>query len=465
MFSYHQISLRKWVGKKVVIRFVTRPVLSRKERKVIPHVLLSQPVLHVQEQVTAKSPANLLVVLVDTLRARDLGAYGQALKTSPNIDRFAKQGTVFTHAYTVANRTRSAVTAMLASEYPAAMGMHTNRWNVRRAERLRFYKQDPPFLTRVLARSGYALKFIGNNYFLLNLYTRCLDLGFEHLLDFWKDDDSQRITAASLEWLKQNKTRRFFLFVHYNDPHVPYRPPKKWMNAIPGLKKIRRRLRRKYLGEIRRTDHHVGRLLQGLENMGLDKNTLVVFLADHGEVMMPHHGKRTALNRRVLYNHGWSMYDEEYRVPLILRLPGKVPARKRSDTYATLLDLAPTLLSLLGLPKPKTYRGRNLMDWLRRPRDQRPLFMEGTIMNAIRWGAWKYIARYGRQAKIKQPDGTWKKVYRELFHLGKDPDERHNLAAIQRKIVQKMRRRLSRHLRELKQRYKELWSKRKLRMR
>ena len=231
-------------------------------------------------------------------------------------------------------------------------------------------------------------------------------------------------TARAKAWLeRQHDGRPFFLFVHYYDPHAPYVPPPPFAgrftpdDATPLEKEIAA-----YDEEIAYTDSQLGLLLDALDELGLAEDTLVVVTADHGEGLMDH-GHMA---------HGVHIYEEQVRVPLLVRLPGVVAAGTRPQGPVELLDLAPTLASLLGTPAPSPFRGRNLAPVLRgeaeldpdhpvhlfrrhyADRDDRddPGAPRG-VQYGVRVGAWKYIERPAEGAP-------------ELYDLQADPEERQD---------------------------------------
>jgi arylsulfatase A-like enzyme len=175
------------------------------------------------------------------------------------------------------------------------------------------------------------------------------------------------ITDLTLERVARHSQRPFFLYAHYIDPHFPYRPPTPWDASFDHRKDPPRRAgnvdpvamaapeRREWLartldqydGEILYADHHVGRLLQGLEAQGLLKNSLVIVTADHGEEFFDHGG----------IGHGRTAYEEVLRVPLLMRWPGRIPAGAVHTGLVGLIDMMPTILALVGVETPPRLQG------------------------------------------------------------------------------------------------------------
>jgi hypothetical protein len=186
---------------------------------------------------------------------------------------------------------------------------------------------------------------------------------------FWAR--GERTTGRAMQWLNEQAAKpseRFLLWVHYFDPHMPYRPPpgyalrpdapvdlrNKSMPAGMGGPRQLARLIRSYRGEVRYADAQVGRLLERLRLLGLEDRTAVVVTADHGEGLGDHG----------VLDHGINLHDELVRVPLIVRAPG-LPAGRRLAGDAQLEDLFPTILALLDLPVPGGLDGLDLLPWLR----------------------------------------------------------------------------------------------------
>ena len=178
----------------------------------------------------------------------------------------------------------------------------------------------------------------------------------------------------------------------------------------------------RYLGLIRATDTQIGRLLQGLRDRGLADDTLVVITGDHGEAFGEIHGGS---------GHGFSVYDEEVHVPLMLWNPRLFAGgSNHSEVVGTHVDLAPTLLDVVGLPSPGNWDGRSLFDAQRSPRAYLFAAAWGQYMLGVRDQSLKYSydARNGHE---------------ELYDLTADPDEQHNIASTQPEIAVRQRERLA----------------------
>lgn len=313
-------------------------------------------------------PGDIVLVTIDTLRADHLGLYGYGRPTSPRIDAFFEDGAIFERSYSTEASTSPSVASIL-SGLPAP------------EHRVRLFYQllpDDVALVPDRLRGRYQTAAVVSN---MVLTDEAIGMGgrFEHYDDYVATRESQRqvferdarrTTDAALGWVatQRDPARPLFLWVHYIDPHGPYDPPE-GLDAFPPadprripIERVPRYTRaegvddgneyvRRYDAEIAYCDREVGRLLDGLdEHLGLD-DALVVLTADHGESMMEHER---------WFTHGYHVYDEIARVPLLVRGPG-VPAGRHAQ-LASGLDVAPTLLAFAGLERPATMTGLDLRD-------------------------------------------------------------------------------------------------------
>jgi len=386
----------------------------------------------------ATSP-NVLLVLIDTLRADKLGCYGNDLGLTPNIDRLAGQGCLFERAFSHAPWTLPSVSSLLTSTYPIRHGAG-GRWGS--PQGLTGLSSDVRTLAECFGGQGYDTGAIINVLFLSPKFG--LDRGFADY-DFQPPKKSQRVqrratevTDRALAWLKKHKRgvsgRPFFFLVHYFDPHLTYDPPKRFRErfALPAdrtrdptlfgterdMIALRRgrgdasllplyRLEHLYNGEVAYTDEQVGRLLDGVHRMGLDDSTVVVLTADHGEEFLDHGG----------FEHGHTLYDELIHIPLIVRYPELIKPR-RVHAMVRHVDVGPTLCGLAGIHGEATFQGRSLEPVMfGRSHKDRPVLSQGNMwgpsLTSLRAGGYKLITGAGKVA---------------LFHVAVDPRERHDLA-------------------------------------
>lgn len=358
---------------------------------------------------------SVVLITIDTLRADHLGAYGYARPTSPKLDAFAKTGVVFERAYAAANHTPRAIPALLAGQYPSRIA-----W-----KKLTNY---PPLAdeTRTLAHdlkaAGYKTAGVFPHWYFHK--RRNLHRAF----DVWDmtaapaEDDGSAITAPAVTKRARAHLRTlakgpspFFLWVHYYEPHHPY-------VEHAGKPRFGNKMMDRYDGEIRYVDDHVGELLRALEEAGVAGQTAVVVTSDHGE----------AFGEHKQHWHGHALYDEQVRVPLIVRAPQLAAGRVK--TPVSTVDMAPTLLDLLGLPARADLSGRSLTAVARgEAQPPRPVFVEllaypnfPKTMRAVVLGDWKLIHDVSENRY-------------ELFDLAADPLEQRDLSTLRPAELERLR--------------------------
>ena len=403
----------------------------------------------------------MILVCCDTLRADRLGVYGYEHETSPALDRFAQEGVVFDRAFSTAPATSPAMSTVFTGRYPDELGVRGNRVQMPAgvetvAERLRAAGIETAAVVSnwVLSREN-AAEGAG------------VSQGFAHFDDRmtsnWREqrgetedsgdphdshDDRTTLpdrgaadtTDAAIEWLEKRRDDRFFLWVHYQDPHGPYTPPAEDVAALerpltdePPLPLGRRQAghgklplyqalgderrpefyRIRYDAEVRYFDRELGRLLEELEARGLLEGALVIVTADHGESLGEHDH---------WFAHGQHIHTEVVRIPLIVRYPSGVPhpegssdgSWQRVSTLVSQADLAPTILQAFGLTPP-TSRGASLLA-SELPRDRAAAQM-GAGWYGVTDGNYRLLWNAERELR--------------LFDLTRDPGETRNLAADQ----------------------------------
>lgn len=368
---------------------------------------------------------NLLLITIDTLRADHLGCYGYARAGTPRLDRLAAEGALVRDAIAVAPLTFPSHASILTALYPPRHGVRDNA-------DFRLPEVDTT-LAEYLGTNGYSTEAVVGSVVLAS------GLGMAQGFDVY-DEPSETLSAmepgartpfrpvlertaaevtdAALRAL-EGAREPSFLWVHYFDPHFEYRPPSPFREGFEG---------RPYDGEIAYTDSEIGRLIDRLEARGLLDRTLVAVTSDHGE-SLGEHGEET---------HGLLLYDAALRVPLILRLPGVIPAGRRLAGPVSGVDLAPTLLDLIGLPAMGAIHGRSFAAALRggaetEPAD--PVYSE-SIYPEKAYGWAPTFALRGRARKfIDAPEP-------EVYDLSADPGETRNLAPAGAREVEDWRRRL-----------------------
>ncbi len=351
------------------------------------------------------SRPSVLVVTLDTVRADRIGCYGYGPARTPHLDALAAAGVRFTRAYTPAPLTLPAHASLLTGRYPPRHGvLHNGLYRL---------PDNVPTLAERFRRAGYrtaafvASTVLNRTYGLARGFERYEDVPTRppslERLDFAPGErDARAVTALALDWLQAQGQVPVFLWVHYYDPHAPYLSH----GPDPGDRALR------YDREIAYVDEALGLLLQGLERQGAQ--WIVVVAADHGEAL-GEHGELT---------HGYFVYEEVMRVPLLVRGPS-VPAGRLVDAPASLVDVGPTLLELAGLGELPEADGESLV-----PLWQEPAAPEPATERAVYMEARMAYLEYGWSPLFALRRGSWKFIEAprpELYDLGTDPREARNL--------------------------------------
>jgi arylsulfatase A-like enzyme len=394
---------------------------------------------------TAPTP-NVVLLSLDTTRRDHLPFYGYPRDTAPRMAELAARGVVFEDAVAVHTNTAPAHASMLTGLYPMQHGIERN------GQRLR---DDATTLAEILADRGYATAaFISG--WTLTRHTG-LDRGFavyDQRLHEERRRNAERTLEAALPWLDVRAERGgpFFLFIHLCDPHWAYDPPEPIARrflpdgasvfttapeARPpgppadfGLSDAQvAEIVARYDGEIAYADQQLGRLVARLDAHGLAEHTVVVVTSDHGE---------TLHERDWVFDHGARVFDEQVRVPLVIRLPGERPAGARVRATVSQVDLLPTLLDLLEIPVAPEVVGRSLVSLLAAESSidrERPTFAharpEATrvpeVAGSFATSGLVSMVRVPGAKLIEYPiEGGWA---RQLFDLENDPGETRNVAA------------------------------------
>ncbi|MBU0753660.1 MAG: sulfatase-like hydrolase/transferase [Planctomycetes bacterium] len=381
---------------------------------------------------------NVLLISIDTTRADHCSLNGYERDTTPNLKKLATEGTRFAQVYAPTSTTGPSHATLFTSLYPLTHRVIKNGLTL---------SEEYETLAELLRARGYATAAFVSSFALndkfgfaqgFESFDDCFDpKGASAEIGVWKgyevqggfDRRADATTDRVLDWLEKRKSAETpcFMWVHYFDPHAPYTPPAPF-DALYGNGTDReawsreQRITNDYDGEITLVDHEIGRLLETLKILDMEKNTVVMVTADHGEGLLQHG----------FVGHGVHLYEEAVRIPLVVRWPGRVRAGHTLEEPVGLIDLAPTLMDLIGeevktLPFQGTsfagaLLGRSSLD------PQRPIFLyrrqyDGGLVEGIpvigekfgvRMGPWKYI------------EGKEERTF-ELYDLNKDSAERENL--------------------------------------
>lgn len=346
-------------------------------------------------------PYNIILLTPDQMRADYMHAYDYPLKDTPNIDRLAQAGTLFLHTYSSGAWTTPSFGTIMTGLFPTVHGMTLPPYqgcgpSIERPLTNGIIPHIPadlslspnkPILPELLKTHGIETAAdVANCWAILNFVLR----GWDSLKYFSQYQISEpghptstifRLTAPDTtrwaqEWLTNHRSQRFFLWVHYMEPHAPYNSPHQYDifnepddfqnifddNAKDGreLRKLGRlgnqrairRLQQLYAAKILYADHYIGELINTVRALGLEKNTILILVSDHGQLLYSH-------PQDFNIDGHCSLYDADLHVPLIFWGPG-IPAGKRVEALAGHYDILPTILDLENLPIPSFADGKSL---------------------------------------------------------------------------------------------------------
>ncbi len=395
------------------------------------HLFLSSPRIFAPRPSSETAPLNVLYINLCTSRRDDFHTYGQARQSSPYIDELARTGVKFDNAHSNSNWSKGSQISALLGRYPSATGVRFFQGAVSRAERTLVNHLRWPSLPEIFRHAGYESQALVDNVFLADFIRVGIDLGFERFIDNARHlKNGVELTRDAVDFIEKNGEKPFFLYINIANPHHKYRPPYQYAVdlGLDGL--VENFETHLHLGEILFSDDMVGRMIQALEKTGLRDRTLVVLHADHGEILeenrnleVHHRGERAGQVAKfdgTLHRHGWTWFEAESRVPLILNLPGRLEPQVLSHPV-TLVDVAPTILKLAGLEIPNTFQGLDLFDT-----NQPPSLLEGKQFDALVDGTSKYVHFHKGMDGWRHLDEPEFRHTPELFYdLLTDPNEEH----------------------------------------
>lgn len=469
---------------------------------------------------------NIVLIIIDALRADNIGCYGYTRKTSPNIDKLAREGILFENAFSCTNTTDPSITTILSGKYPISHGIRNHGPKVTNSMVQEFYKRKIRLLSEILRSSGYltfGIDWIGKwhkkgfEYYFGNtmqkkhsmlsmLFSRITNKFPEAFLNKIKDviftkkiknNDlpyytAARLTDTSLK-LISNCGKPFFLFIHYWDTHTPYTSPeniytefkpekrknsrelkellanisnKKWKGYLLktfGERRTAEEVIAMYDSAIRYVDQEIGRLIDSLKDKGIYDDTIFVITSDHGESLTEH---------GIFFDHH-GLYDVSIHVPLIFNnIPDtKVPGtkRKRVRDFVQHVDIVPTLLDILDIPFNRSeFDGISLIPVMKGKKSvSRPFIVAEEsyteIKMAIRTKEWKYIYSPSKEAAICRYCGVIHGGVEELYHLDNDPNELQNIVEEKPEISRDLRKMLFSWLNNLKSKEEKIQISKKIR--
>jgi len=368
---------------------------------------------------------NLVLVTLDTTRSDRIGCYGATRVATPRLDALAQNGVRFTRAVSPMPLTLPAHCTLFTGLLPGAHGVRDNGGFKLSAEHVT--------LAEVLKNHGFATGGFVSAFVLDHRWG--VAQGFDTYFDDFDLRQQEKLSMGDIQrpgdqtvekavaWIREVSGKRFFAWVHLYDPHAPYEPPEPFRSQYAG---------RAYDGEIAWTDSLVGRLVDALRAMQLDDKTVVAVIADHGE-SLGEHGE---------HGHGYFVYEQVTHVPFILKSPYSGTRGKVVEPVVPAVDVAPTLLDLLGVPGGLQGTGASAVG-----------LIDGSSTTSGDGYSESFYARfhYGWSELRAIRTKRWHFIEApraELYDLDADPGETQNLAPRELSTVERMRESLAEFDRE-----------------
>jgi len=395
---------------------------------------------------------NVLLITLDTTRADHLGCYGGPHSVSPRIDRLAAGGVLFENTYTTAAVTPVSHASILTGQYPYTHGLRVlhglgnNRLPDSAVTLAEIFK-DAGYQTAAFVSSFPAGSRFGLGQGFDTFDEEFLQQPVDQIVDSSgtvNAEQSQRradaTTDLALEWLGGG-SGHFFLWVHYNDPHdVQIVPPLQFLQQFPPPSGTRaEQLREVYDVEIQYMDQQIGRVLDAMEGAGRLEDTVVVIVSDHGQGLGDHNW----------WTHG-ILYEEQIKAPLIIRAPG-VPAGRRVQYLVRTIDIAPTIIDLIGLGAQRhaSMDGASLVPMLKGEGADPGYTAYADSVNMLTYGSEAGTFDQKNDMLFAVTDGRWKYILHmirenesELYDLKEDPHELRNLYADRPGELERLRKNL-----------------------
>ena len=435
---------------------------------------------------------NVIFIAIDALRARNLGCYGYERHTSPHIDSLASRGLLCENSFACTNYTDPSFTTIFSGRYPLSHGILHHGPKVTDTEVRRFEQLNIMLLPEILKENGYITLAID---WLWRWHKRGYDYysgarGRTTLHGFIKQqlrkfpvlrkvvgqyavnkvgeklfggvsksyEDAESVTSQAIELIKENRDKRFFLFLHYWDTHCPYLPPRAYVDNYNRTKEVMEELFgyftstrfeeqfdafqeaalrseqeivASYDGEIAFVDHEIGRLLDFLEHNRMLNDALIVLTSDHGESLLEH--------GIYLDHHG--LYDVTLQVPLIIVHP-QLPRGKRASGFVQHFDIFPTMLDLLDIKANADIDGLSILPLIDEQQLRSAVYSEEAQWQrkrAIRTEKWKYIYALSEEGALCRRCGRTHGPPEELYDLTDDPEETTNVLQREPQVAKDLR--------------------------
>lgn len=411
-----------------------------------------------QEEVALASETsrdiNVILIVIDALRADHLGCYGYERETSPRLDELAGEGVIFKHCYSQSSWTKPSVASILTSLYPSRHGTTLHGQAL---------PENVVTIAEVMSEQGFLTYGFVTNPNLKKIFN--FDQGFDFFDDRLLEDkfyygvlrqlgqkppyflrlftnrfnthvrDNARLANNFIiPWLREYQDQNFFMYLHYMDPHRPFIPPAPYNKMFPYVRGDKdSRMLSLYDGEIRFVDTEIGNLIDELKALRLFAKTLLIITSDHGQAFGEHGD----------YGHGRTIYQNQLQVPLLGRGPGNFSGGRQIAAPVKVLDLVPTILDFLDIESDVDWEGSSLLPLIENEKSEetgKPIFLEENLdgnyilSGVIKNNEWKHILTEKSALRDVTKEGR-----EELYNLVQDPQESNNLVDREPEMLETMR--------------------------
>ncbi|MFQ6070928.1 MAG: sulfatase [Candidatus Aminicenantales bacterium] len=446
-----------------------------------------------------KTRPNIILIVIDALRARSLSCYGGDEGRSRSIDALAEGGVLFEDVYSAWNTTDQSLTTILTGRYPRTHGIVRQGYRVKPEDIETFEKLEVKLLSEILQQEGYStiaidwmsrwfekgydyygykpegnlldkihyhlitlpavhVRYILRSLNILQIYSRKRKFSLKRTWMSIKDvvktflftfelariQDVAYVRGLAENLLRKIKKRPFFLFLHIWDTHHPYHCPQSFIEKEERYLDSKELLRKQYLGAVRYVDYQLGKFFRHLKEKKMMDETFIIVTSDHGESLTEHD---------IYFDHH-GLYDETTHVPLIFHFPGAFPRGKKVKGFVQHVDILPTVCELLGIEESSYhFDGKSLFPLIRGEVDEiRPF-----VLSEESYAQRKMSLREEGFKYIYAPDNEGMCIYclrvhggkEELYDLENDPAERRNIAPRRREKSRVMKDKLLSVIRSL----------------
>lgn len=441
----HDVDLSRHAGKEVTITFTATSSGGPS------HGFIGNPRIYAPEK---ERKPNVIITVLDTVRPDFIGANNPEVSgLTPNMDKAASEGINFKNARAHGNWSRGSFATIFTGTPSPQLGF-SGRWSYTREEKQIYNQRRIPSMAEEFRKNGYTTVSVGNNPFVYDGGPVGLHLGFDQAVDVQRQPfDTETSTSEAIRWLKDHADERFMMMFSLNTAHSPFRPPLKYF--IKGFRGFRDAISNTqpllFRGVVAYADDFFGKFMTALDRLNLANNSIVVVTADHGVILhrsqkvRPHPGGEYEL---VNATHTHTLYEEEARVPLIVRQPGGAPPGRVSQEQVALFDIAPSMLALAGVKSEVRWPGASfakIATGEKTALDEaavgRIIPSEGeTVRSIVTHDGYKYIRRGLDMPRVI--DGLFgdpRSASEEVYDIRHDPGETVDLFTVNPSLIQRLR--------------------------